>query len=143
MAKVSVPRVALDVIDSTVITEDGWFYRFTVPQGANIPRIDRSRDLYATVQPNNNDWLGTGNGHGWQRVQAKVGYGQTYRTVGAILGPGTATPHDLGAVPVSWEPVDPALVATPGTFVVTGSVTNGGLATATVTVDPADGQGAT
>jgi hypothetical protein len=35
------------------------------------------------------------------------------------------------------------LVAAPGMFVLTGSVANGGLATATVTVDPTDGQGAT
>jgi hypothetical protein len=28
-------------------------------------------------------------------------------TVSAVLGPGSVTEHDLGAVPVSWEPVDP------------------------------------
>ena len=57
-------------------------------------------------------------------------------TVAATFGDGSA-----GQVAVSWDPVDPAQYAAPGTFTVTGTVTRGSadhpVATVTVT-DPAD-----
>lgn len=38
-------------IDATVVRHDGWWYRSTVVEGPNHPRIDRSRDLFAPLNP--------------------------------------------------------------------------------------------
>jgi hypothetical protein len=81
------PRVWIDerqpgwgngTIDSTVMEEDGWYYRFTVTEGSNIPRVDRSKDLYATITPDSNPWLGQGTANAWEPRQSGVGFGQWY-----------------------------------------------------------------
>ncbi len=64
-------------IDSTIAREDGWFYRFTVAEGTNIPRVDRTRDLTSSILPENNPWLGR-TGSDWETRQSRIGYGQTY-----------------------------------------------------------------
>lgn len=72
-------------IDSTVVEEDGWLYRFTVEEDRNLPRVDRTRNLYAPLLPGANPWLGQG-GSEWEVVQERVGYGQTY--VSRLRSPG-------------------------------------------------------
>ncbi|MBF4462918.1 MULTISPECIES: immunoglobulin-like domain-containing protein [unclassified Rathayibacter] len=83
----STPKVWIDdkqpgqgngTIDSSMIKEDGWVYRFTVTEGSNIPRVDRTKDITATITPGNNPWLGQGAGSAWEPRQSAVGYGQTY-----------------------------------------------------------------
>ncbi len=82
----SAPRVWIDeqqpgwgngTIDSTVMKEDGWLYRFTVTESSNIPRVDRTKDLTASITPGNNPWKGEP-GSAWEARQSRVGYGQTY-----------------------------------------------------------------
>ncbi|WP_153004194.1 immunoglobulin-like domain-containing protein, partial [Microbacterium testaceum] len=82
----SKPRVWIDeqqpgwgngTIDSTVMKEDGWLYRFTVTESSNIPRVDRTKDLTASITPGNNPWKGEP-GSAWEARQSRVGYGQTY-----------------------------------------------------------------
>ena len=83
----STPKVWIDehqpgqgngTIDSSVIEEEGWLYRFTVTESSNIPRVDRTKDLTASITPSSNPWLGTGSGSAWEARQNAVGFGQTY-----------------------------------------------------------------
>jgi hypothetical protein len=83
----SAPKVWIDerqpgqgngTIDSSVIEEDGWLYRFTVTESSNIPRVDRTKDLTASITPSSDPWLGTGAGNAWEARQSAVGFGQTY-----------------------------------------------------------------
>lgn len=99
----STPKVWIDdqqpgwgngTIDSSIIEEDGWLYRFTVTESSNIPRVDRSKDLTAAITPNNNPWRGTGAGNAWEPRQSAVGFGQVYtgtsgRTITFDEGEGT------------------------------------------------------
>ncbi|PTT17373.1 hydrolase, partial [Microbacterium sp. HMWF026] len=71
-------------IDSTIAREDGWFYRFTVAEGTNIPRVDRTHDLTSSITPENNPWLGR-TGSDWQTRQSRIGYGQTYTATSGRL----------------------------------------------------------
>ncbi|MEX0153588.1 immunoglobulin-like domain-containing protein [Microbacterium sp. LMI1-1-1.1] len=82
----SKPRVWIDeqqpgagngTIDSTVMAEDGWLYRFTVTESSNIPRVDRTKDLTSPITPSNNPWKGA-QGSAWEPRQSAVGFGQTY-----------------------------------------------------------------
>jgi hypothetical protein len=71
------PGQGAGTIDSTIAQEDGWFYRFTVTEGADIPRVDRSHGLTGAITPENDPWLGR-TGSAWEPRQAGIGYGQTY-----------------------------------------------------------------
>ncbi|MCJ1709474.1 immunoglobulin-like domain-containing protein [Microbacterium sp. VKM Ac-2923] len=71
------PGLGNGTIDSTIMEEDGWFYRFTVTESSNIPRVDRTKDLYASITPGNNPWLGN-RGNAWEARQSAIGFGQTY-----------------------------------------------------------------
>lgn len=71
------PGQGAGTIDSTIAQEDGWYYRFTVTEGADIPRVDRSHSLTGTITPENDPWLGR-TGSDWEPRQAGIGYGQTY-----------------------------------------------------------------
>ncbi len=72
------PGAGNGTIDSTIMQEDGWYYRFTVTEGSNIPRVDRTKDLYETITPGDDPWLSSGTGNAWEPRQSGVGYGQWY-----------------------------------------------------------------
>ncbi|MBB3157500.1 hypothetical protein FHS07_001184 [Microbacterium proteolyticum] len=71
------PGAGNGTIDSTVMAENGWLYRFTVTEGSNIPRVDRTKNLTSTITPSTNPWKGA-RGSEWEPRQSGVGYGQTY-----------------------------------------------------------------
>lgn len=63
----------LGMIDSTVIEEDGTYYRFTKDEAYMLVRQERSSDLLATVSGTLPTTTTT---PGWQLVKEKVGQGQ-------------------------------------------------------------------
>lgn len=67
-------------IDATVVRHEGWWYRSTVVEGPNHPRIDRSRDLFATLDQGTNPWLApaANDNAGWRPVLGHLGAGASY-----------------------------------------------------------------